>query len=628
MWNYSYILPSTMILLIFLLYFFLRTRLPLRMNSSFVMLLLADLLTILSDYFSTIADEAYQEHSVSVLYGLNMAFFVLFILRTYLFTRFTFDAIEMYAKVPVMVRRFTPAILIILELIALSSPVTHAIFYIDSSGYHSGPLYLTLAVCGFFYSILALVVIFAFAGKLPPKVIAPLIGCHMILILGNIIRILVPHILIMDTFCLMSIIILYLSFENPDRYLTDRGTSFTWPALQLLLNEWHGNRPYYTFGFIIHNYNEHRTICGGPQMENILLQIEREIYNTFPHTYLFYLEKGRFLVFFPQEPDKDDAKSKVRDIIDTAWSSNQSSALSLDVSFVEMDSEEMDYTPDRIIVVLLIALEEAAQSSVTSDKDKSANLQVIREQLVVKHALDTALENDSVEIYLQPLVDSSTGSIVAAEALARIKDPEHGIISPVDFIPVAEKNSQINQLGEQVFRKVCLLFRDHDLESLGLTRINVNLSPYQLGQRDLALRYGRILEDSGVLPALIPLEITEQTLVDSALLQEQLHRLRQAGFSFVLDDYGSGYSNLLRLRQYPFRSLKIDMEVVWEYCRMPFPLLPAFIDTLKDMDIKVTAEGIEDENMVRIMTDLGCDYLQGYYYSKPLPAEEFIASLK
>jgi EAL domain-containing protein (putative c-di-GMP-specific phosphodiesterase class I) len=142
-------------------------------------------------------------------------------------------------------------------------------------------------------------------------------------------------------------------------------------------------------------------------------------------------------------------------------------------------------------------------------------------------------------------------------------------------------------------------------------------------RKDLAGRLDAIREDCQVPAGRIRLELTEQSMADYTMLREQVTALRDLGYQFSLDDYGSGASNLTRVRQYPFQNIKLDMEVVWNYCQEPDPLLPALVSAFKQMGYTVTAEGIETEEMGRAMVEIGCDYLQGFYYSRPLPIADF-----
>ena len=212
----------------------------------------------------------------------------------------------------------------------------------------------------------------------------------------------------------------------------------------------------------------------------------------------------------------------------------------------------------------------------------------------------------------------------AAEALVRLRDERGKLIRPDLFISMAEQEGYIVRLGEQVLSKVCRFIRDHDMNALGIRWINVNLSPVQFMSRDVPERFSAILKQYGVDQEMIHLEITEQSMIDFSLLREQIAGLHENGFEFALDDYGSGYSNLSRVRQYPFTNIKIDMEVVRNYCRDKDVLLPALIRGFKEMNLSITAEGIETEEMAGAMKEICCDYLQGYYVSRPVPMDEFV----
>ena len=241
--------------------------------------------------------------------------------------------------------------------------------------------------------------------------------------------------------------------------------------------------------------------------------------------------------------------------------------------------------------------------------------------------MNAALSENRVQVYLQPIVDAVSGKTVAAEALARIEDPVIGLVMPGEFIPIAERNGSISQLGEQMFSKVCHLIRDHDLDGQKLQFINVNLSPIQCMDRKLPLFFDEIREKAGVPADRIHLEITEEALGDEELLKSQMEELIRRGFSFVLDDYGSGYANLFRMEEYPFSGIKLDMKIVWNYFQKPTPVLPSTVKTFSSMKIAITAEGVENKEMMESLCGMGCTYLQGFYFSKPVPAETFFENL-
>ena len=299
--------------------------------------------------------------------------------------------------------------------------------------------------------------------------------------------------------------------------------------------------------------------------------------------------------------------------------------LRLGISFVEADMDLMNCPSDRLVNTLMISLDELSRvSEPAASRSLMDSIDEINQKLEIRRCLEKSLDRDELEVFLQPLMDSKTGKRIAAEALVRLRDDNGSLIRPDLFISMAEQEGYIVRLGEQVLAKVCRFIRDHDMEAMGIRWINVNLSPVQFMSRDVPSRFAEILKEYGVDESMIHLEITEQSMIDFSLLRDQITGLYNNGFEFSLDDYGSGYSNLSRVRQYPFTNIKIDMEVVWNYCKEKDMLLPALVDGFKKMNLSITAEGIETEEMAGAMKEISCDYLQGYYFSQPVPMDEFV----
>lgn len=623
MWNYSLILPSFLILSIFLLFYFSRPRLPIRMNGVFLLILSSDLCTILIDYLSSRADEEYMNHSAAVLWSLNLAFFVFYILRLFFFFLFTVVVLDMHAGTRTNMV-MAGAVCAVSLAITLSSPLTHAVFYIDGQGYHRGAAYEILYVCGFFYLLLAAIFLLMKGRQLQRRELFCLIGYQCILLVGNVARILFPQYLVMNTFCLMVIVVIFLGFENPDFYLSIRGDAFNLRGLRLMLDEWNLKRPYRILGFAIRNYNDERVIYGSAQMDSCIRMMDQFLQRTYPDLYRFYLRNGSFAIVGPENMDCARMSAEIEDRFCKPWK-GRSAEVFLDAVFVQAGTDKRDHSVDHIINTLLVALDNAGQGpGVPDDASMENTIRSIDEEMDIKRALEKALEENQVEVFLQPLYDCREDRVVAAEALARIRDENGDLISPGLFIPIAEKNGQINELGEQIFVKVCRLIRDHKLAVCGLSWINVNLSPIQCMNKNLEKKLTYILNEFDVSAQSIHLEITEMSMVDYSLLKKQIDALSGCGFQLALDDYGSGYSNLSRVKKYPFSNIKIDMEVVWDYFNERDQLLPTLIQVFKEMNFAITAEGVETREMAEELKRIGCDYLQGYYFSKPIPSEEFL----
>ncbi len=624
MWNYSFTMPSAMILLILVIFYFRRPRMPIRMNITFLELLFIHTMTLVTDYMSSRVDETFTLYPAAYVYSLNLVFFVFFLARIYWFFLFTLDILGNHAPLPGRLRKAAPLVFILSELTALSSPFTNAVFFMDARGYHPGRYYGVLYVCFFFYLIAAAILILRNGRRLPSPVRNSLLSVVMILAVGNIVRMLLPMLLVMNTFCLMSILVLYLSFENPDLFLSDRGDAFNLRAFKLVLTEWSRKNTCHLVSFIIRDYSEIRGIYGGVLMDKGIRLISEYLSGQFPKCLVFYLRNGSFALVSPTALDARRISGEIASRFQKPWISDEKE-LMLTPAFLEVQMDRTGTSADHVISTLLLALENAARTGYLEDPAVPISIQAIDQYLIDRQSLESALTHDRLEVFLQPLVDSATGHLVAAEALSRIRRENGELIPPSVFIPIAEKDGSIIPLGEQVLRRTCRFIRDNDLQAMGLKWINVNLSPYQCMSPDLAARFRVILEDFAVPAELIHLELTEQSINDYSLLEHQLLALQELGFQFALDDYGSGHSNLTRVREYPFKNIKLDMAIVRNYFRDRDPLLPALVQGFKQMGFSITAEGIETKEMADALAEIGCDYLQGYYFSQPVSMSVFLA---
>jgi EAL domain-containing protein (putative c-di-GMP-specific phosphodiesterase class I) len=242
----------------------------------------------------------------------------------------------------------------------------------------------------------------------------------------------------------------------------------------------------------------------------------------------------------------------------------------------------------------------------------------------VENALKKALKEDSLQVYYQPIYSTKDMRITGAEALVRIEDEELGLLFPDEFIGKAEGNGSILTLGEQVFKKVCAFVQSHDMEALGLSFIEVNLSPLQCMREKLSVEFEQIMEDYGVDPKYIGLEITESAASNIDVIKDNMNHLVDVGVKLALDDYGTGYSNLINILSLPLSIVKIDKSIVWAYFNDGNDFLLRVIQTFKNRDLRLVVEGVETEEMAETLGLLGCHYEQGYYYSKPISEEEFL----
>jgi len=252
-------------------------------------------------------------------------------------------------------------------------------------------------------------------------------------------------------------------------------------------------------------------------------------------------------------------------------------------------------------------------------------------RLSMESSLRRAMSRDEFEMYYQPQVDSQSEKIIGMEALIRWHHPELGLVPPATFIPLAEETGLIGQLGDWVMRQACEHAKACDEAGLGPLRVAVNLSGYQFRDKQLVNLVDHALKAASLDPALLELEITEGVVMKNA---EQtirtLQELKAMGVRLSIDDFGTGYSSLSYLKRFPIDSLKIDRSFIQDITTDSddAAITRAIIAMARNMNIDVVAEGVEMDGQLRFLRDEGCGLVQGFLFSKPLPAQAFIGLMK
>jgi diguanylate cyclase (GGDEF)-like protein/PAS domain S-box-containing protein len=256
----------------------------------------------------------------------------------------------------------------------------------------------------------------------------------------------------------------------------------------------------------------------------------------------------------------------------------------------------------------------------SKDLTASAN-----ERLALESELRRAIERHELELYYQPKVMLRSGEIVGSEALLRWKNPLFGMVSPLQFIPIAEDTGLIVELGEWVLREACRTAAEWNAEGLPLHKVAINLSARQFQSRDLAALVSNVLEDVCCRPEWIELEITESLLLDEdGKTLDTLAAFQAMGISIAIDDFGTGYSALSYLARFPVNTLKIDKSFIHSVTTDKYraELVKAILSIARCLKQQVVAEGVETLEQAAFLEANGCHVAQGYLYSKPVPKAE------
>ncbi|HWT00178.1 MAG TPA: EAL domain-containing protein [Pyrinomonadaceae bacterium] len=247
-------------------------------------------------------------------------------------------------------------------------------------------------------------------------------------------------------------------------------------------------------------------------------------------------------------------------------------------------------------------------------------------RLALENKLRWAMERGEFRVYYQPQVSIGTGRVTGMEALVRWQHPEMGLVSPAEFIPLAEDTGLISPIGEWVLRTACAQARKWQDDGFEQLRVGVNLSPRQFQQPDLVPMVERLLKETGLDAASLELEVTESSVMKNAESSiRTLGELKAMGIKIAVDDFGSGYSSLSYLKSLPIDVLKIDQSFVRDMTAdaKDAAIVMAIIQLAHSLQLEVKAEGVETEEQLRFLSLLRCDAMQGYLFCRPLPVDAF-----
>ena len=362
-----------------------------------------------------------------------------------------------------------------------------------------------------------------------------------------------------------------------------------------------------------------------------LLDTFEQYLNTIPGAVMsrrMYSDNFVVLVISEQAQTAGEAARAFREYMDPFMEIQQKKVPECTLAFCCGVCPVLSDRPDEDIDKAFGARREAGMSD-------SVNMAVYSPEFLQKKAayrkseqmLRQALEENSFLFYLQPKVDLATEKIVGAEALARLKDEKGNVMSPVSFLPIMEENGSVVELDLQIYRKVCKSIADRLAAGLSVVRISVNLSREHMKNQDTAEKLHAIAEEYKVPPHLLEFELTETIfLEDMSRIRHLVDQLRGYGYLVSIDDYGSGYTGFSVWHQLDFDILKLDACFQEEKDKVQGRneiLVPGLLEIADKMGVQVICEGVEYAKQCERLRRWGCRYVQGYYFSRPVPPEQF-----
>lgn len=498
-------------------------------------------------------------------------------------------------------------------------------FASDKGAYSYGLMADMVYVCGLIYLVMTFGIIYSKKCTLSSyQKISVQVG--MFIWLGSlIVQRIFPTVLLSGLGCVLMVLCVYFSFENQRENYDAETMCFNRNAFHRQMAEYYANRkPLSIVNVTLENYERINTMYGHEYGRKAMLCAKEMIDGVLGGS-VFHSRSNTFTVFYSDcEVDCRKLESLRHALCSHCFPDAQ-----LEFRISVIDLRKYSNGTDEAYELMRFMKEYGKSSDeVICRLDDSIIEKKFRRDKIDK-LLTEAVQNDGFEMVYQPIYSTEQGRFRSAEALVRMKNTgDLGFISPEEFIPIAEEKGLIMDIGDITLRLVADFAKRRTLTDK-LEYIEVNLSGIQACAPELEGRLTKILAEYDIPPAFINLEITETAALDSGeAFDTNVSALRESGFSFSMDDFGTGYSNLSQMNQMRYDLVKMDKSIIWDAFgkgnEKSERLLASVIRLLKAINVKIVAEGVETKEMTDYLTERGVDYLQGYYFSKPVNEDKFL----
>ena len=435
------------------------------------------------------------------------------------------------------------------------------------------------------------------------------------------------HVLVVGFAAALSIMLVFIQFENPELYL-DRTTGlFNVVAYKRYVEQLYNRGG----GFSVVGISFADTPWQDTLQPAHSVEESQRLYNAFlkvPGAHVFKIQDNEVLLVFPRV----EAAQYAWGVVTAPRHMPNIDALPSRPSIYYMPDPRCVNSPREILELFryVSMLDNSSQDDMFHVIDGAMMEKILADRATAQMIRD-ALAEDRVKVYYQPIYSVEQKRFTSAEALVRIVDQDGKLVPPGAFIQVAEGNGLIIDIGKRVLEKVCRFYQSQDLGRYGLKYIEVNLSVAQCADARLSEDYIGIMEDAHIEPCHINLEITESTSArEKQKLIAHMERMMNRGVNFSLDDFGSGASNLNYILDMPVEIVKFDKEMIQAYfsSRKAKYVMDAAMHMIHGMGLEIVAEGVETEEQYRKMEEIKINFIQGFYFSKPLPEQEFLEYLR
>ena len=534
----------------------------------------------------------------------------------------------------IVLRAFVQAVIPFMCILSIAtSPVTKMVFYYDDKGmYHPGPLGKCISIYYAIYIIVISIYTLKFWKELNFKKGMLVIVINALLLCSYMYPFINRNFTFKPVYIVscLSLFIVYIAVHNPDHYIDIRTKKFNMFGFKHVLRERIDYKKNASCLIIrVNNYNSISRLYDDTILQNIQCHMAEIIENECAVNSIYHIGSSTFAIIMDNVGQVDDSYKKLLNSMPSQWVISRET-VSHEYSYYKVsypeDSDNFDEIMQRIHYARSDHKGHHKPGELIHLHDEA--LEPVAKRRMTAHMIESAIMYNTLEINFQPIYSLKKNKITSLEVLSRLKDEDRNYINPEYFIHVAEQNHTIEELSIQMFRKACDFAVRNNIFNYGIEDVNINLSPVHFNDRKLAVQLCDIAEEFKIPMNRFHFEITESELTNEKNVRYTLTKLKDAGAKIALDDFGTGFSNITSITHLPIDFVKIDKSLVWSYARGDNELLNELMPMIKSEGKMIIAEGIETTEHIDILERMCGDYLQGYYYSKPLPEEKFIRYLR
>lgn len=637
---------SIFIFIILLIFFYSRNHLPLLQNRFFCYLTWTALFSTVCDIFYALIQNCPDEKRVLIprflIWIVNEGYYISNMTVTPLFTMYASALVDFFDYATEGEKRtfrlfvITPYVFSMLILIMtpfLSNWVTLAFTLTDTNFYQRGTVcFLILYIITLYYILLAFVLIFKFRKTLQKGKKLILLSFVFFAFAGSIVQVYFPELLVQCFSLSVSVMVFSYNIEQTGELIDSVTDLYNQQAFNMLTRRRFKRENKFTvIGVLIDDVFFLSTTYDQERLDKVNNEIGLFLRKEFPDTLIYHLSLGQFCLVFEETDPRaiEKAVFQIRTRFHQQWNAEDMRILLYSRLCVISCPDEAQNTAEISDILHLVANDERYKSALIYAHN--IDIAYRRRTITLEHVLKNALSENKFEVYFQPIYSTSKRRLIGAEALIRLRDKNGNFISPEEFIPIAEKTGVILRAGEFVFDTVCRTLARINLERYGIEKIDINLSVTQCMQEILAEQIMSIQAIYQIPSRVLDFEITETAAAYTPeILLRNMQALAEHGCELSLDDYGSGYSNMNYMLNLPFKMIKLDKEIVWKAFsnNKASIALASTIQMIKALGMLVLAEGIETNEQAEWLSHLGVDYFQGFYYGRPLPADDFLELMR